>query len=215
MSKTHDGYKPRKSVPCQKGDTQDAQGANIAKLATSPELSAFRIIDASENVSGMRENLDVPSLLQELKEQAFDANKGDLSRAEGMLINQAVALQGLFTTLVEKALATQHINQFDSYMKMGLRAQSQCRASLETLNNIKSPPVIYASQANVTSGPQQINNTIAEKKENLPNQVLGDIKDEQWVDRRTASKTFGGDQALEAMVKVHRPKNTRGKSEVS
>jgi hypothetical protein len=44
---------------------------------------------------------------------------------------------------------------------MALRAQSQCRATLETLAAIKNPPIVYARQANVTTGPQQINNGVA------------------------------------------------------
>jgi|GEM_PF-3133652 len=99
-------YSPRKTVPCSAGNSHEEQGANFAKLSTSPELSAYRIIDASEGHSGMRDNLDVPTLLQQLREQAIDANNGDMSRAEAMLMNQAVALQGLFTTLVENALST-------------------------------------------------------------------------------------------------------------
>ena len=46
-------------------------------------------------------------------------------------------------------------------MRMALRAQSQCRATLETLAAIKNPPIVYARQANVTTGPQQINNGTA------------------------------------------------------
>ena len=42
-------------------------------------------------------------------------------------------------------------------MRLGLKAQSQARATLETLAQIKNPPVVYARQANVASGPQQNN----------------------------------------------------------
>jgi len=45
-------------------------------------------------------------------------------------------------------------------MRMALRAQAQCRATLETLAEIKNPPVVYARQANVTTGPQQVNNSL-------------------------------------------------------
>ena len=43
------------------------------------------------------------------------------------------------------------------YLRLALKAQSQRRATLETLATIKNPPVIYAKQANITSGPQQVN----------------------------------------------------------
>ena len=42
----------------------------------------------------------------------------------------------------------------ETYLRLALKAQSQCRATLETLAAIKNPPVIFAKQANVTTGPQ-------------------------------------------------------------
>jgi hypothetical protein len=46
-------------------------------------------------------------------------------------------------------------------MRLALRAQIQSGATLETLSAVKSPPVVIAKKANVTSGPQQINNMVA------------------------------------------------------
>ena len=44
-------------------------------------------------------------------------------------------------------------------MRLALKAQGQCRATLETLATIKNPPVVFARQANIAQGPQQVNNT--------------------------------------------------------
>jgi len=44
-------------------------------------------------------------------------------------------------------------------MRLALRAQSQCRATLETLAVIKNPTTVaYVRQANIANGPQQVNN---------------------------------------------------------
>jgi hypothetical protein len=43
-------------------------------------------------------------------------------------------------------------------MRLALKAQSQCRATLETLATVKNPPVLFAKQANIANGPQQVNN---------------------------------------------------------
>ena len=59
-----------------------------------------------------------------------------------------------------------------------IKAQSQCRATLETLAAVKNPqPVAFVQQANIAHGPQQVNNGAAEasragKIENQPNKVL-------------------------------------------
>jgi hypothetical protein len=45
-------------------------------------------------------------------------------------------------------------------MRMALRAQNQCRATLQTLAAIKNPPVVFANRANIASGPHPVNNGI-------------------------------------------------------
>ena len=72
------------------------------------------------------------------------------------------------------------------YLRLALKAQSQCRATLETLAASRNPPIIFAKQANVTTGPQQINNgaTVAPrapaaKNSNQPIQLSG-VDDEGY-----------------------------------
>lgn len=102
---------------------------------------------------------------------------------------------------------------FELNMRMALRAQSQCRATLETLSNIKNPPVIYAKQANVTTGPQQINNGVAtphtRENENERTQLL-EAKHEQRLDTGATGEAGHRDKALEAVGKVNRTKDARG-----
>lgn len=95
--------------------------------------------------------------------QAFGAkvNGGDMTEVERMLAHQAVALQSIFTRLVEGAMSAEMVSSFDLNLRYGLRAQAQCRATLETLAAIKNPSVVFARQANLTTGPQQINNGVA------------------------------------------------------
>lgn len=45
-------------------------------------------------------------------------------------------------------------------MRLALKAQAQSRATAETLAVIKNP-MPYIKQANMTTGPQQVNNTYA------------------------------------------------------
>ena len=95
-------------------------------------------------------------------------------------------------------------------MRLALKAQSQCRATLQTLAEVKNPPVVYARQANVTSGPQQINNGVdlshARENVNAPNQLLG-AADELRQDTRASGYAVKDDQPLEAVAEVHRAKD--------
>jgi len=46
----------------------------------------------------------------------------------------------------------EYVDAADTDMRLALRAQSQCRATLETLAAIKNPPVVFANQANIAHG---------------------------------------------------------------
>jgi hypothetical protein len=122
----------------------------------------------------MHAQLDVPTLVQTLKDQGVAANRSDLSQAEAMLMNQATALQSLFAHMAERASGAELLPQFEAFTRTALRAQAQCRATLETLATIKNPPIVYVKQANVTTGPQQINNGMMRTGENQfqPNKLL-------------------------------------------
>ena len=156
---------PRKAVPVyyEPGDSEEKRARQCAALVTCPELAAYRVINGAERTSGMNDHIDVPSLLDQLRDQAAAVNRGDLAQVEAMLMNQATALQSLFARLAERGMGCDNAPAFEANMRVGLRAQSQCRATLEALAAIKNPPIIYARQANVTTGPQQVNNGAAPK----------------------------------------------------
>ncbi len=150
---------PRKAIPliCIKGDTEEVMAGKHAALVTSPELAAFRAIAAVE-AKGLGAQIDTPALLEQLRQQSAVIHSGDMKQTEAMLINQATALQSLFSRLTERGMGCDHLAQFEANLRMALRAQSQCRATLETLATIKNPPIVYARQANIANGPQQVNN---------------------------------------------------------
>lgn len=192
---------PRKAVELQltKNDSEAVAARKHAALVTSPEFAAYRTMKACES-KAFGEQVDVPSLMEHLREQAVAVNRGDLSQPEAMLMNQAAALQSLFVRLTERGLGQSQMPNFESLMRLALRAQSQCRATLETLAAIKNPPLVYARQANVTTGPQQINNGTA-----APSQARG-IKNEQskQLDAGTTSTAIPGDSSLEALGEIDR-----------
>ena len=88
-------------------------------------------------------------------------NDGDLGSAVTMLAAQAVALNAMFGELarVGQANMFKTVDYADRYLRLAFKAQSQCRATLETLAAIKNPPVMFARQANINNGGhQQVNN---------------------------------------------------------
>ena len=183
-----------------------------AKQHTSGEFAALRVVRASEKTAGHQ--LDLPALLATLQEQAKAVNAGSLEHVEAMLMNQATALQTVFARLAERGMGCTDAVPFEINMRIALRAQSQCRATLETLAVIKNPPMVIAKQANVTTGPQQVNNGIpatsrARETENPPSKLLETDHGER-MDAGTTSAATGADSALEAVGTIHRPADTGG-----
>ncbi len=101
---------------------------------------------------------DMLDFVAELREQIDAVNRGDMKRPEAMLFTQAHTLNEVFNGLARRAFNQNNIKHHETYLRLALKAQTQCRATLETLSIIKNPPVIYTKQANITSGPQQVNN---------------------------------------------------------
>ena len=132
-------------------------------MMVSPELAAYRVLSSADSMGSMVKmwgGIDVPSLTDELRDQAAAVNRGELNHVEAMLMNQATALQSLFARLSERGMSCDTIVPFEANLRMALRAQSQCRATLETLAAIKNPPIVFAKQANINqgNGNQQVNN---------------------------------------------------------
>ena len=69
---------------------------------------------------------------------------------------QAVALNTIFGELARRSALNmgEHLDASERYMRLALKAQGQCRATLQTLADIKNPrPVSFVNHANITTGP--------------------------------------------------------------
>jgi hypothetical protein len=151
----------RKDFVCKvsKQDTPEEQARSLAKFGLSPAVAACRIVKVLDG-DGLLAKSDVSNFVKVLKEHGDAVKSGDMSLVEDMLINQATALQSLFARMTERAMAQDHMPNLEGFMRLALRAQNQCRATLETLAVIKNPPVVFARQANINNGGnQQVNNS--------------------------------------------------------
>ena len=91
-----------------------------------------------------------------------EISKGNLKSVETMLMTQALSLNLLSNAMMSRATRSLAINfdRAEAYMRLALKAQNQSRMTLETLANVKNPPVVYARQANINNGgQQQVNNS--------------------------------------------------------
>lgn len=130
----------------------------LAKMALRPSVNAAAVVSLYAKPIGIADT-DICALMDRLSDEMEDMWAGDMKRAEAMLYGQAHALQAIFMTLARRAEGQQYLKQWEAYLRMALKAQNQCRMTLETLATIKNPPVVYARQANINhGGQQQVNN---------------------------------------------------------
>jgi hypothetical protein len=158
-------------------------------------------------------DLDFGSLVDALGEQVQLARSGDLSRGEAMLVTQAHTLDAVFHTCARRAALNmgEHLPSAETYLRLALKAQSQSRATWETLAEIKNPrSIAFVQQANVTTGPQQINNgTVPEQGSraretvNEPSKLL-EVTNGQRLDTGTTGATSRTDPHLEAVGAINR-----------
>jgi hypothetical protein len=188
----------RKAVPVVRGKTERETAERIAQLAVSPEMSSQRVVAASEGNNGLEEHLDIPQLMAVLKTESERLSEGKSEDVGPILANQALALQSLFSRLTERALSHSHVSNIEAFMRLALRAQNQCRATLETLSSFNKAPTVFAQQANVATN-QQINYS--------QNQLSGD-DDELRQDTRAPGAEKAVNPEMETLGEVDGAKNS-------
>ena len=204
--------KPRTGITLDAA-TPEANFQAFARMATSSSFAAMRVLCTTEQ-ENVAKKLDLPILMQTLRDQAQAVHGGDLAQAEAMLMNQATALQSLFARLVERGMVQDHMPNIEGFMRLALRAQAQCTRTLEVLAGVKNPPVVFAKQANIAQQ-QQVNNngpaipTRAREAETTPIQLLEELPSER-LDTGTPATTSGADSHLETVGTVHRPEVGNG-----
>ncbi len=172
------------------GSTDEEKHAN---LGLSPEFKAAVTAHAYAPLIGEQSLRTVFQRIGELSTRSVKDNSKDL---EYMLTSQAIALDSIFNRLAIQAHASigKHPKVVDTYLRLALKAQSQCRATAEALAVLKSPRQ-YIKQTNV-AGAMQINI----ERENA------------HVDRRAESQDAASDSRVEALGEIYGSQDHRGES---
>lgn len=195
------------------GEPGRSDEAMLARHAISPEFSNVTTIKAYSKSQWGADNLHVTELAAALHGQAQAAQQGDLSQGDGLLMVQAQTLNAIFNNLAQRAATAEYMPQLEQFMRLALRAQNQCRATLETLAVMKNPPIVYARQANVTTGPQQINNGTAAPPQareiGCGQSKLSEGNNELLPDTRTSALEGRIDTQMEALGEVERAEVAR------
>lgn len=203
-------------LPC----TDEDKDKVLAEKALQPSINAAATIRFTSKALG---DLHLMELIKELEHQTSEVHAGNQQRSEGMLIAQAHTLDMLFNELTRRSIRNlANLNVAEQFMRLALKAQSQCRTTLETLSEIKNPrSIAFVKQANIAQN-QQVNNSIEESElsahyaqarageiKNHPNQLL-EAEHGERLDTGATGKAGSANTELEAVEPIHRAKNSRG-----
>jgi len=190
-------------------------------VALAPSYNAGGIVTAF--TSATVGEVDLMAAGKEIANRCAHVIENMTGRMEEMLMAQAHSLDVMFASLSRRAATNMGqgegrlLNAADMYMKLALRAQNQCRMTLETLATIKNPPVVFAKQANIAHGHQQVNNGEAipvartSEKSNRPNKLLErpNAKPE-WMDAGAAAAAIPSDPGMATLESIDGPKDGAG-----
>ena len=199
--------KKQKKVPVVKEDDK-ARNKLYATVALKPSLLATSTVIEYTKILG---ELDIGSLNAKISDEINCVHSGDLKFVEAMLVSQAITLESIFHGIAKRANSNAgNMDTFERLLRLGLKAQSQSRATLETLGKIKNPqPIAFVRQANIAHGHQQVNNgDVPRTQENIsvPNELLGDEYGKR-MDIGASCSAIAANSELETVGSIHRAKD--------
>ncbi len=178
----------------------------------SSPINAAAVIEAySKAVFGEQQGglMEVYEVLSDSIEKVWD---GDMTKCEAMLLSQAAALQSIFVNLARRAAVQERIPNFDTFLRLGLKAQAQAVRTIEALAEMKNPrSVAFVKQANIANNQQVNNGQVSRAGENENEQTKQAGATHELLPDTRASQADGRvNPALEAVGEKHRAEVRRG-----
>jgi len=197
-------------------DAKALTSKRVAQKLTTPEVLSGAIISVIQKIDSSHIN----ELADELTAQSTLVHGNDMRRAESMLTAQAHTLDALFAKLISKALSCDDSVRLERHMRLALKAQSQARATLQTLGELKAPKhVAFVRQANIGNQVQVNNDTASpapargRKNKKSPNKLM-EVRNDERLDTRATGTTGGIDKAMAALETQQRTDQRRRQERV-
>lgn len=142
-----------------RGKTDAERDDLIAKLALEPGTRHAAIASgfATGLINGAHE-LPMPARMGVIGDAMAKARAGDKGMPSEMLAAQAMVLDAMFTEMAHRAASNvgRHMEAADRYGKLALKAQANCRATLEALAKLHQPREQTVKHVHVNEGGQAI-----------------------------------------------------------
>ena len=172
---------PKKAEP-HTLNVKEEKGKSEERKLTEVQLSPtiLNTFTAQSFLKSFAGEVDLTEAVTVMQEKSDKVINGDLNELESTLTAQVVSLNAIFSTLARRSANNMghDLKTVEIYMRLALKAQAQCARAIEVLSALKNPPVIFAKQANIANGHQQVNNgnqpTRTGKTLNSSNELLNE-----------------------------------------
>ncbi len=160
---------PTANEPSQQAAAKAKADRFSARVATDGTCNAVVV---QQYLPGVNGGGDAQALADIGGEQARAVGAGDLSQLERMLLSQATALQAMFIDLACRGKQQANRDALQVYTTLALKCATGSRQAITALAELRTPKtVMFAKQANLTTGPQQVVNNGVEAT--LPESGMG------------------------------------------
>ena len=190
------------------GKPHETKSQSLARAVTSGTTNALTL----HAFANCGDALDASDLVPAMKRAGDEAVAGDLARTERMLATQLLTLDAMFNNLALRSTGHTNFKNIELLTRLALKAQSQARATAETLAAIKNP-MPYIRQTNIAQGPQQVNNGIPPahgENKTVPIKQLEQPHNGERMDFGTATTASRGNTDMEAVGAVNGANKRRG-----
>jgi hypothetical protein len=179
-----------------------------------PNLAATSLHQWQHGFAGTSNAVDINRLLTGLVDQVKDVCNGSMRGVKSRLLMQAAVLDAIFfklnTEAVRNIAGGGSLDLSERLLKLAFRAQSQSRATDETLAFLEHPKALFISQQNNAAGHQQVLNARARKEKSGSNKLMERIYGER-LDSDAPGTAVRRNPAMASVDTLDRTTNPRGK----
>ncbi len=163
-------------------------GRTMARVALDPSARHASLTGAfAYHALGAEQRPNIMETIAVLGEEISKAANGDLTLASRILASQAVSLDALFTEMARRSGSNMglHPDAMERYMRLALKAQANCRATLEALARLHQPREQTVKHVHVNHGAQAV---VADEFHHHTGDKKNGKSDEQSYATRTTSQ---------------------------
>lgn len=143
-----------------RGATGESEADTMARVMVGPNLR-HGIVASNISVKMMGQlpgNPQIDHYMKAISAKTDKAAKGDMAMASEMLATQAQTLDAIFTEMARRSVINMgdYIKASEVYMRVALKAQANCRATLEALAKLHQPREQTVRHVHVNEGGQAV-----------------------------------------------------------